>query len=320
MSKNVVDACVDFTNSHDVGLILIPSRRQVEWTGGYSNNWTTQSFAHYVRNRANDESVLIMRDHGGPGQGSANDDGLTSFAVDCAHMDLIHIDPWKTALSFSDGCRLTKRLIEHCHGINPEIGYEIGTEEAIFPYGADQLRELVRFLRNSLTAKQFGQIRFAVIQSGTSLKGNTNTGSYDQSRLSDMVAVCAEHGLLSREHNGDYLPSALFQEKFSLGLNAVNIAPEFGQIETQTYLSAMGSDQNLLDSFHEICFNSGKWRKWFDSAKIPSKDEITNACGHYVISHPEFTERVKTRLPANIDEMVQSNLTRKLKELYGITP
>lgn len=42
MSKNIVDAIIEFSNktNHSVG--LIPSRRQIEWDGGYVNNWTTE--------------------------------------------------------------------------------------------------------------------------------------------------------------------------------------------------------------------------------------------------------------------------------------
>ena len=59
MSKNVVDAVID--SDGDFG--FIPSRRQVDYNGGYVNNWTTGEFAKYVNGRA-----LIQRDHGGIGQ------------------------------------------------------------------------------------------------------------------------------------------------------------------------------------------------------------------------------------------------------------
>ena len=64
MSKNVVDSIIEFTEETGNEIGLIPSRRQVEYNGGYVNNWTTKEFSKYV-----DGKVLIARDHGGPGQG-----------------------------------------------------------------------------------------------------------------------------------------------------------------------------------------------------------------------------------------------------------
>jgi len=61
MTKNIVDGVVVCKN---VG--LIPSRRQVDHTGGYVNNWTTETFSSYVR--ITNKSTLICRDHGGIGQ------------------------------------------------------------------------------------------------------------------------------------------------------------------------------------------------------------------------------------------------------------
>ena len=50
MSKNCVDAVADITNSFNIPLMLIASKRQIEakrFGGGYVNNWTTESFSEY---------------------------------------------------------------------------------------------------------------------------------------------------------------------------------------------------------------------------------------------------------------------------------
>ena len=73
-------------------------------------------------------------------------------------------------------------------------------------------------LYNSLPTKIFKQIKYLVIQSGTSLKETTNTGEYDKGRLLSMINVAKHWGLISKEHNGDYIPSTLIKEKMSLGL------------------------------------------------------------------------------------------------------
>ena len=45
MSLNIVDTIIDFCEKEDFSIGLIPSRRQVENTGGYGNGWTTKEFA-----------------------------------------------------------------------------------------------------------------------------------------------------------------------------------------------------------------------------------------------------------------------------------
>ena len=77
MSKNVVDSIIEFVEETGNKIGFIPSRRQVEYNGGYVNNWTTEEFSKYVNNR-----VIIQRDHGGPNQGIVKDDGFKSFEVD----------------------------------------------------------------------------------------------------------------------------------------------------------------------------------------------------------------------------------------------
>ena len=51
MSKNIVDAIIEFCNETNNKIGLIPSRRQVERDGGYVNNWSTKEFSEYVNGK-----------------------------------------------------------------------------------------------------------------------------------------------------------------------------------------------------------------------------------------------------------------------------
>ena len=44
----------------------------------------------------------------------------------------------------------------------------------------------------------------------------------------------------------------------SLGLDAINIAPEFGLIETLSYIH----NDIDINEFWKICFDSKRWEKW----------------------------------------------------------
>ena len=76
----------------------------------------------------------------------------------------------------------------------------------------------------------FNKIKYAVVQSGVGidLGKRINTGKYDESRLSEFIDVCKHWKVLSKEHNGDYLTNQEIKDKFNVGLDALNIAPEFG--------------------------------------------------------------------------------------------
>jgi len=309
MSKNIVDSILEFTSETGVQIGLIPSRRQVEWSGGYVNNWTTGQFSSYAK------PLTLVRDHGGPGQGYTEDDGYKSLEEDCKYLNIIHIDPWKKYPEYPQGLKWTVDMIKFCHSKNPNICYEVGTEESIRRFTDVELRKFLKDLSLTLTEDLFGKINYLVIQTGTSLKGTNNTGQYDKDRLLKMVAVARDYKLLSKEHNGDYIPTSLIREKMSLGLDCINIAPEVGLIETQTYLQNIKDDE-ILENFWKVCFESRRWEKWVDASFDPftQKIDLINICGHYVLSDDKFISLVKNKLP-DIDSIVKENVKSKLKEL-----
>jgi len=303
MSKNIVDSIIEFTNETNNNIGLIPSRRQVEWNGGYVNNWTTKEFTKYSN------KLILKRDHAGPGQGYTDDNGYKSLEEDCKYFNLIHIDPWKKYPKYEDGLSWTINMINFCYGRNPEVEYEIGTEQAIRKFEPDELNQLLKDLNSKLSKKVFNQIKYLVIQSGTSLKGNLNTGHYDKDRLLKMIKVAKKWNLLSKEHNGDYIPPQLIKEKMTLGLDSINIAPEFGLLETNSYLKE-GID---IDKFWKICYESKRWEKWVDSNFDPfvEKEKLIKICGHYVLSHPDFLS-----IKPNINDVIKNNIKEKLYELF----
>jgi hypothetical protein len=310
MSKNIVDAIVEFSATTGNIIGLIPSRRQIEWDGGYVNNWTTEEFSKYVT------TLPIERDHSGPGQGYTDDDGFVSLTNDAKYLQLIHIDPWKKYSSFDEGLKWTIDMIEHCDKINPNLKYEIGTEEAIRYFDVDELEQLILRIKEKLNPSIFDKIKYLVIQSGTSLKGNIQTGKYDKTRLLDMVNLAKKYNFLSKEHNGDYIPVNVIKEKFNLGLDTINIAPEFGLIETQTYLDEI-KDENLFDKFWKICYDSNRWVKWVNDSFNPyiNKEELIKICGHYVLSNETFLSEIKINFP-NIDKKIKINVIKKLNQFY----
>lgn len=302
MSKNVVDAVID--SDGDFG--FIPSRRQVDYNGGYVNNWTTGEFATYVNGR-----VPIQRDHGGAGQGYESDNGINSFIHDSFYFDIIHIDPWKYYTNFDDGLQETINNINFIFLRNQNVKFEIGTEESIRRFEHYELEKLLSELEKRLNSNMFENIEYAVVQSGVGLDlgKQTNTGTFNSDRLEKMVDVCKKFGKKSKEHNGDYLSQKEYKDRFDLGLDSINIAPEFGQIETLCYLDKMGDD---IEEYYQICYDSKRWEKWVDDDFIPheNKKELIKICGHYVFSEKEFL-----KIKPDIDNFIIETIKNKLVSL-----
>ncbi len=313
MSLNIVDALVKFSNkTTPVG--LIPSRRQVDFNGGYVNDWTTAEFAAYVKEKNN--TISLQRDHGGAAQGYVWDNGYESFAHDSEHFHLIHIDPWKEMPTYTDGLAKTIKYMKFIYHKNPNIRFEIGTEEAIRKFEVDELEEFVTDIKALLPAPVYAQLEYVVVQSGVGLDLGkmTNTGTYCADRLAKMVNICKNNNLKSKEHNGDYLSIDEIKSRFSVGLDAINIAPEFGQIETLCYLEEI-NDEKTFQTIFDICYNSDRWKKWVDDSFNPkaNQKELIKICCHYIFSNPWF-QAVKP----NIDEKIKKTITRRMEELHGI--
>lgn len=314
MTKNVVDGAIQFENKTKLPIAFIPSRRQVDYDGGYVNNWTTSEFTQYVRAKSH---AIIVRDHAGPLQGKTDDDGILSLLEDCKHMDVIHIDPWKLHKELLSGTNATCELIKQCHAVNPNVKFEVGTEQSIRNFEIVELEYLLSELKKSLNTEEFSKVKYLVIQSGTSLSGNNQTGNYSDQRLREMLGVAKKYGMITKEHNGDYIETILINKKFEEGLDCINIAPEFGLIETETYLENI-KDEETFELLWKICFESGKWIKWVENGFKPedNKKELIRICGHYVVSTDEF--RVIKERVGNIDQIVADRVEQKLRELYGL--
>ena len=308
MSKNVVDSIIEFDGEFG----FIPSRRQVDYNGGYVNSWTTGEFATYVNGR-----VPIERDHGGIGQGYKHDDGIESYMHDCRYFDKIHIDPWKEYQDFDKGLQETIDCINFIYLMmgKKEVKFEVGTEESIRRFEVDELENLLRHLKGKLEPKIFKNIEYVVVQSGVGLDlgKQNNSGTFDPDRLEKMINICKKFGKKSKEHNGDYLSNDEYKVRFDMGLDSINIAPEFGQLETLCYLEEMGED---IDEYYNICYESKRWEKWVDKDFIPenNKKELIKICGHYVFSDERFLN-----MKPNIDDKIKTVIKNKLRGLNELT-
>jgi hypothetical protein len=310
MSKNIVDTVVGFSHIYpEIPITFIPSRRQIEWNGGYVNQWTTADFSNYVKSR--NPNIQIERDHGGCGQGVKDDDGFTSFFEDTKHLDILHLDPWKKYRDLEEGIHWTIDYIIFCHHIRPDLLFEIGTEESIRPFSVEELEHVILSVMAAIPATAVPRIRYLVIQCGTALK----IGTFDSQKLTDMLSLAKKYNMIAKEHNGDcWVDSAIVREKERLGLTCVNIAQELGSTESMCIVNVL-SDADL-ETFYQLCLESETWVKWVDNTfDFSQKEKLICICGHYLFSDPIMVE-IFSRYP-QLDSTVQRTVFNWLKQLYG---
>lgn len=359
MSKNCVDTIIDFCVDKNMSMIFIPSRRQIEYTGGYVNNWTTDGFCKYVRTNIQSHNVqnqnvpnqkiqeqniqkqnvpnktiqkptnniLLERDHGGCHQGAMPDDGIESLKYDCkdGNFDIVHIDPWlryndrNNRNDLNNGIAETIKLIKICYNENPNIYFEVGTEERIRYFTVEELDNFMQELQKQLPGEIYQRIIYLVIQCGTHLHENGNIGTYDKQRLIDMLSICKKYNVMSKEHNGDYVSTDILHEKLSLGIDSINIAPEFGQIETSALLDILNSVD--IETFFDICYRSGKWRKWVNENFDPfeNKKTLILICGHYVFSTDEFKTLIQPYNQHMVNSAIRKKIIEKMEQLWTVS-
>ena len=116
---------------------------------------------------------------------------------------------------------------------------------------------------------------------------------------------------MSKEHNGDYLTNEDIKVRFEAGLDSLNIAPEFGQLETLCYLEHMDD----IEDYYKICYDSKRWEKWVGDDFVPEKNkkELIKICGHYVLSDKKFLD-----IKPNIDITIKSEIKNKLGDLFNV--
>lgn len=323
MSVNCVDAAIDLSNEHEVPILLIASRRQIdseEIGGGYVNNWTTEEFARYVIDRDKKGKILLARDHGGPWQNPnekdenislrrAMESSKASFRADLeAGFQILHIDPSVDIHCQPHVDEVLDRIFElyefcwsQAQQLRQDVIFEIGTEEQS---GSTNSQEELDYTLNAVqkfcNKCNLPLPSFMVIQCGTRVMETRNVGSFDspvrvadelptEIQLPKMIEICNRYGIFMKEHNTDYLSDEALQWHPRLGIHAANVAPEFGVTESRALVEVLETNglAELSDSFLQLAYDSNKWDKWMlPNSQATDRDRAIIA-GHYVFSTAE---------------------------------
>lgn len=352
MSKNCVDVVIELANRYEIPLMLIASRRQIETEKigrGYVNNWSTEEFSRYVKERDNKNNIILCRDHGGPYQNENEDnknksfeevmnDAKKSFRADIeSGFKIIHIDPSENLTSKLKVEEMIERifeLYEFCYTVAKEnqseiyIEISIGKEDGEISNFLD-IKCSIEKIEEFCKEKNFPLPLFFVIKTGNHVLETQNVGILDdivegkyekeKNEILKMIDFCKSKNIFVKEHNGDYLLEKTLREHPKMGIDAVNVAPEFGVVETRAILSFFKENDinKFRQRFLDISFNSNKWKKWMIPNSDKSNIDKAIISGHYVFSSRDFIELKKEvvetlRNKEDFDKFLKSEIKKSI--------
>ncbi len=340
VSKGIIKATFEAALKYSFPPVFIASRNQVDlkslghgYLMGGMDQFNFLSTLKMVRKDVGYEGPLyICRDHGGPWQrnmeldkryslAKAMEIARLSFRADIeAGFNYLHIDPTKCPHPFSqsDLCKWTVELVEYCEQVRKQLGrgkidYEVGTEDI---QGGLTTKEAFAYFLKELTGRlsenNLPNPACIVGQTGTLTRLDRNVGRFDRRQTEALAAIAALYNIGFKEHNGDYLGAADCSIHPKIGVTGVNVAPEFGLVETDGYffladLENQATEQGLITAAEfsglkklliEKTFKNSPWRKWLtpDLKEVPAAEVegngslrllIARVCGHYVYDDPQ---------------------------------
>ena len=312
MSSETIRAVYEYSHENNVELMLIASKNQIDYDGGYVNNWNTREYVAYLQGMKDvyrDSKVLICRDHCGPGFRAEHKtdcliDTIHTIKEDCdCNFDLLHID-----LSRFDGDIIngTLKCLEFAREQNPNIQFEIGTDEI------GKGNDLQKIEKELEVFHSFDPLYY-VVNTGSLVKENYQAGRFNVDNTLDKVKYLArDYGIGLKEHNADYLNK---EEIFSrvadfTYVDAMNIAPQLGVVQTMTVLTeAMKRGVNVYP-FVDLVYNNKKWEKWEAGHLQHNPWLATAVAGHYHYTSDEYNRIIDevNKGGATIQQKIVNNI------------
>lgn len=293
MSTEIIEAVFRYSNYYRVELMLIISKNQIDYAGGYVNNWTTADFKKFIEKMKDEypySNVKICRDHCGPGFNGNYDIGDTYKTIEtdinnC--FDLIHIDLCNFQGTREDILSESKKAIEYCLKLNSDILIEVGTDENIGSnYTISSLEELEKEID---FFKGFCDPEFYVVQTGSLVKEINQVGSFNKDFVKGISEIIHKKNLKLKEHNADYMSKDDIIKRQNI-VDAFNIAPQLGVIQTNLVLNRCLVFGINFEKFLEKVYKGNKWKKWLYSNDHRNKFLCSLIAGHYHFASDEYND------------------------------
>jgi hypothetical protein len=323
MSQEIIKILAKHSEEYDYPLMIIASRNQIDFDSGYV--CTTRELISFIKlvMPVRSDKLLLCRDHCGP-YFSMKDQGLSvEQAIErCKKtiktdielgFDLIHIDVSKID---DPEFKYATELIEFAISLKPDIKLEFGSEDNTgenLEVSIANLDAQLKFL-----SKYKDNVKFFVTQTGSLVKDD-QIGSFNTEKNKQIINLVHNAGFLFKEHNADYFNKNDILLRQQAGVDALNIAPQLGTIET-TVLKKL-APVDLWNTFADHVYSKNYWQRWVRDNNV-DKDTAVRISAHYCFKGPEYKRMVSAidynkflfELKLNIDDVI--NMYKMLDKDY----
>lgn len=316
MSSEIVESVFRYSHRHGKPLMLIASKNQIDYKGGYVNNWTTKEYARYIAEMKKaypNAAVYACRDHCGPGFNGEHDLNDVYKTIDAdlnEGFDLIHIDFCHFSGSRKNMLQESRQAIEYILKRSPDTLIEVGTDENTGAYLDDvtRIRDEMNYFLDIVP------VHFYVVQSGSLIKEINQVGGFHHVFLKEVKETADARHVYLKEHNADYLSKEEITKRKGL-IGAVNVAPQYGVLQTQLTLQKCATYGIDASDFLNDVYQSGKWKKWLYRNDASNKYLCSVIAGHYVFANDPYK-----RLVAEINkhEDFKESVIGEMMKLTGL--
>ncbi len=292
MSPEIIEAVYKYSHNTHRPFQLIASKNQIDYKGGYVNDWDTKQYMNFIKTMRQtylDASVLICRDHCGPGFNGSDDlaDVYKTIETDIrSGFDLIHIDFCHYKGPRSNALAKASEAIKYAKRLNPRIRFEVGTDEIGKKADLFQIRQDVEFFLSHCTPDYY------VVNTGSLVKEDRQSGVFNKEITRSANMLLRDYNLKLKEHNADYLTVPQIVDRKGL-VDAMNIAPELGVRQTECVLRLCNQYKVDTEAFMAVSYKSKKWKKWLELSNPDDEVLCSTLAGHYNFSTKEYQRLIK---------------------------
>lgn len=297
MSSEVIEAVFRYSHITHRPLELIASKNQIDYKGGYVNGWNTQQYMEYIKTMRSiylDATVLIARDHCGPGFNGSEDltDTFKTIEEDIKRgFDIIHIDFCNYQGDRQQALHKAGEAITYARKRNPRMLFEIGTDEIRQVTSLAQIRANIEFFIDKCTPEYY------VVNTGSLVMEDQQVGVFNFEKTRQASMLLKEFNLKLKEHNVDYSTPSQIQQRRGV-VDAINVAPELGVRQTEKTIQLANQYGVDLTAFLKVAYKSNKWKKWLQYTSPDDKGFCSVLAGHYVFNTKEYS-----RVYSNLSEV-----------------
>jgi hypothetical protein len=310
MTINTIESVNKFSKKHKKYIYLICSKNQIESKklgGGYVNNFSTESFAKYIK-KLNNSFIKLGRDHGGPFIADKKSKNMKKEIVNCkssftsdikSGFELLHID---TSFAKKEKFKLALELYNYCYKkskkYNKNIHYEIGVNFHGDKFIKQEFNQIIKNFSN------LQKIKFVTGTTGSKINNSKQVGNFNKKNSKLMTKELSKKGILVKDHNCDFLKKREINLRKKCGIYSFNIGPELAHAENEIlYDIGIKSKNKFFSKFLITVLKSEKWKKWCN--KNSSNKNKFSSSAHYLYNNINYINFKKLFLSsANFDSLV----------------